>query len=59
MKTISKRNPLRLEKFQIAKLNNLENINGGAANVVEIEENEIQPSTFACSTDTSSFEVCL
>ncbi|GEM_PF-6574770 len=32
MKTISKKNTLSLEKFQIAKLNNLHNIIGGIAN---------------------------
>lgn len=35
MKTISKRNTLSLEKFQIAKLNNLHSIMGGAANKEE------------------------
>ena len=45
MKKISKKNTLSLEKFQIAKLNNLHRIIGGKANNVDSpdspeEENE-------------------
>jgi hypothetical protein len=50
MKTISKRNTLSLEKFQIAKLNNLHSIIGGRANNAEnTNEEEENPST---TTDT-------
>ena len=50
MKTISKRNTLSLEKFQIAKLNNLHRIIGGAANNANnTNEEEENPST---TTDT-------
>jgi hypothetical protein len=50
MKTISKSNTLSLEKFQIAKLNNLHSIMGGRGNNTNnTNEEEENPST---TTDT-------
>ena len=50
MKTISKKNTLSLEKFQIAKLNNLHSIMGGKANNANEEEEEDSSSTDTWTT---------
>ncbi len=49
MKTISKRNTLSLEKFQIAKLNNLNNIMGGKKGEHEAAEED---ETYTIPTNT-------
>ncbi|MFC4634992.1 hypothetical protein ACFO3O_13810 [Dokdonia ponticola] len=52
MKTISKKNTLSLEKFQIAKLNNLRSIKGGIANNNEEETQEEDTTTIWTTTMT-------
>ena len=49
MKTISKTTTLRLEKFQIAKLNNLSSIIGGNANNSKHEKTKTHGGTIRTS----------
>lgn len=52
MKTISKKNTLSLEKFQIAKLNNLRNITGGRAENNDEQTEEETTTTLWTTTMT-------
>ena len=53
MKTISKTPKLNLQKFQIAKLNNLNTIIGGKANAhLETRTTDNEEEEFPTTTDT-------